>query len=146
MLRLVQLTGYETRRPHQLSGGQQQRIALARALVSTPQVLLLDEPLGALDKRLRQQMQTELKQIQQEVGITTVFVIHDQEEALAFYAIVWPSSITAKSCRSVRPTKFTSGRERVSPRNSSVLRTSCVADGTRRTRRYFLSGGGRHLH
>ncbi|MGC1560764.1 MAG: ABC transporter ATP-binding protein, partial [Bradyrhizobium sp.] len=82
MLRLVQLTGYETRRPHQLSGGQQQRIALARALVSTPRVLLLDEPLGALDKRLRQQMQTELKQIQQEVGITTVFVTHDQEEAL----------------------------------------------------------------
>ena len=82
MLRLVQLPGYEARRPHQLSGGQQQRVALARALVSTPQVLLLDEPLGALDKRLRQQMQTELKQIQQEVGITTVFVTHDQEEAL----------------------------------------------------------------
>jgi spermidine/putrescine ABC transporter ATP-binding subunit len=82
MLKLVQLTGYEARRPHQLSGGQQQRVALARALVSNPRILLLDEPLGALDKRLRQQMQTELKQIQQKVGITTIFVTHDQEEAL----------------------------------------------------------------
>jgi spermidine/putrescine ABC transporter ATP-binding subunit len=82
MLRLVQLDGYEARRPNQLSGGQQQRVALARALVATPRVLLLDEPLGALDKGLRQQMQTELKQIQREVGITTVFVTHDQEEAL----------------------------------------------------------------
>ena len=72
----------EARTPRQLSGGQQQRIALARALVTRPQLLLLDEPLGALDKRLRQQMQIELKQIQREVGITTVFVTHDQEEAL----------------------------------------------------------------
>ena len=69
-------------RPRQLSGGQQQRVALARALVTRPKLLLLDEPLGALDKRLRQQMQIELKQIQREVGITTVFVTHDQEEAL----------------------------------------------------------------
>jgi len=83
LLRLVRLGGYEARRPQQLSGGQQQRVALARALSATPRVLLLDEPLGALDKRLRQQMQTELKQIQKEVGITTVFVTHDQEEALA---------------------------------------------------------------
>ncbi len=82
MLELVQLSGYERRRPRQLSGGQQQRVALARALVSRPRVLLLDEPLGALDRRLRQQMQIELKQIQHEVGITTVFVTHDQEEAL----------------------------------------------------------------
>ena len=82
MLELVRLSGYEGRRPRQLSGGQQQRIALARALVSRPRVLLLDEPLGALDKSLRQQMQIELKQIQREVGITTVFVTHDQEEAL----------------------------------------------------------------
>ncbi|MEJ8570627.1 ABC transporter ATP-binding protein [Microbaculum marinum] len=82
MLRLVQLTGYGGRRPDQLSGGQQQRVALARALVSRPRVLLLDEPLGALDKALRQQMQVELRQIQQEVGITTILVTHDQEEAL----------------------------------------------------------------
>ena len=82
MLALVQLDGYEERRPGQLSGGQQQRVALARALVTRPRVLLLDEPLGALDKRLRRQMQVELRQIQREVGITTVFVTHDQEEAL----------------------------------------------------------------
>ena len=82
VLELVQLGGYGQRRPRQLSGGQQQRVALARALVSNPRVLLLDEPLGALDKSLRQQMQVELRQIQREVGITTVFVTHDQEEAL----------------------------------------------------------------
>ena len=82
MLALVQLDGLERRRPAQLSGGQQQRVALARALVTRPRVLLLDEPLGALDKRLRRQMQVELRQIQREVGITTVFVTHDQEEAL----------------------------------------------------------------
>ena len=82
MLALVQLEGFEGRRPGQLSGGQQQRVALARALITRPRVLLLDEPLGALDKRLRRQMQVELRQIQREVGITTVFVTHDQEEAL----------------------------------------------------------------
>jgi spermidine/putrescine ABC transporter ATP-binding subunit len=82
MLDLVRLSGLEDRRPRQLSGGQQQRVALARALVTRPRVLLLDEPLGALDKRLRQQMQIELRQIQREVGITTIFVTHDQEEAL----------------------------------------------------------------
>jgi spermidine/putrescine ABC transporter ATP-binding subunit len=82
MLGLVRLAGFEQRRPRQLSGGQQQRVGLARALVTRPRVLLLDEPLGALDKRLRQQMQIELRQIQREVGITTIFVTHDQEEAL----------------------------------------------------------------
>jgi len=82
ILGLVRLAGFEERRPRQLSGGQQQRVALARALVTKPRVLLLDEPLGALDKRLRQQMQIELRQIQREVGITTIFVTHDQEEAL----------------------------------------------------------------
>ncbi len=79
---LVQLEGLESRRSTQLSGGQQQRVALARALVNSPKVLLLDEPLGALDLKLRQQMQRELKQLQREVGITFVFVTHDQEEAL----------------------------------------------------------------
>jgi spermidine/putrescine ABC transporter ATP-binding subunit len=82
MLDLVRLGGFQERRPRELSGGQQQRVALARALITRPRVLLLDEPLGALDKRLRQEMQIELKQIQREVGITTIFVTHDQEEAL----------------------------------------------------------------
>jgi spermidine/putrescine transport system ATP-binding protein len=81
-LALVHLEGYERRKPSQLSGGQQQRVALARALVNRPQVLLLDEPLGALDLKLRRQLQLELKRIQAEVGITFVYVTHDQEEAL----------------------------------------------------------------
>jgi putative spermidine/putrescine transport system ATP-binding protein len=81
-LDMVRLSGYGDRRPGQLSGGQRQRVALARAIVNRPAVLLLDEPLGALDLKLRQQMQFELKQIQQEVGITFVYVTHDQEEAL----------------------------------------------------------------
>ncbi|QCK85559.1 ABC transporter ATP-binding protein [Phreatobacter aquaticus] len=82
-LALVALTGYEDRKPGQLSGGQQQRVALARATVIKPPVLLCDEPLGALDRKLRQQMQFELKQLQKELGVTLVFVTHDQEEALA---------------------------------------------------------------
>ncbi|MER6915412.1 ABC transporter ATP-binding protein [Streptomyces sp. NPDC000594] len=83
MLDLVQLGDFARRRPHQLSGGQQQRVAVARALINHPQVLLLDEPLGALDLKLRRQMQLELKRIQTEVGITFVHVTHDQEEAMA---------------------------------------------------------------
>jgi putative spermidine/putrescine transport system ATP-binding protein len=82
-LEMVRLGGYEERRPGQLSGGQRQRVALARALVNRPRVLLLDEPLGALDLKLRQEMQHELRTLQQEVGITFVYVTHDQEEALA---------------------------------------------------------------
>jgi spermidine/putrescine transport system ATP-binding protein len=82
MLSLVRLSGLEGRYPRQLSGGQQQRVALARALVTDPKVLLLDEPLGALDRRLRQEMQVELKDIQRETGVTAIFVTHDQEEAL----------------------------------------------------------------
>ncbi|MBR0949086.1 ABC transporter ATP-binding protein [Bradyrhizobium canariense] len=82
-LAMVELSGLEERRPAQLSGGQQQRVALARAIVIAPRVLLCDEPLGALDKKLRQQMQFELKQLQKKLGLTLVFVTHDQEEALA---------------------------------------------------------------
>jgi spermidine/putrescine transport system ATP-binding protein len=82
MLELVELPGFEKRKPNQISGGQAQRVALARALINRPRVLLLDEPLGALDLRLRKQMQVELKRIQQEIGITFIYVTHDQEEAM----------------------------------------------------------------
>jgi spermidine/putrescine transport system ATP-binding protein len=81
-LRLVQLEEYANRKPEQLSGGQRQRIAIARALVNNPKVLLLDEPLGALDQKLRKQMQVELKHLQKQLGVTFIFVTHDQEEAL----------------------------------------------------------------
>jgi spermidine/putrescine transport system ATP-binding protein len=82
VMKLVDLEGFQERKPGQMSGGQQQRVALARALVNSPKVLLLDEPLGALDLKLRKQMQLELKRIQQEVGITFIYVTHDQEEAM----------------------------------------------------------------
>jgi putative spermidine/putrescine transport system ATP-binding protein len=82
-LKRVALAGYESRRPAQLSGGEQQRVALARALVVRPPVLLCDEPLGALDRKLRQSMQFELKQLQKDLGVTLIFVTHDQEEAMA---------------------------------------------------------------
>ena len=82
MLRLVQLEGYESRMPDSLSGGQRQRVAIARAVVLAPHILLLDEPLGALDLQLRRQMQTELKALQEKLGITFIYITHDQEEAL----------------------------------------------------------------
>ena len=83
VLRLVDLAGMEERRPRQLSGGQQQRVALARVLIYRPQVVLMDEPLGALDRNLRQQMQLEIKRLHEELGLTIVYVTHDQSEALA---------------------------------------------------------------
>lgn len=81
-LTLVQLEGYEKRMPHELSGGQRQRVAIARAVVNRPRILLLDEPLGALDLQLRRQMQSELKKLQKQLGITFIYITHDQEEAL----------------------------------------------------------------
>jgi len=88
MLCMLHLSDFENRYPNQLSGGQQQRVALARALVTKPSVLLLDEPLGALDKKLREEMQIELRAIQKRLGITTIFVTHDQEEALTMSDII----------------------------------------------------------
>ena len=82
-LKLVRLDGLQDRRPSQLSGGQQQRVALARAIVFKPDILLLDEPLGALDRKLREELQVELKQLQRSLGVTTLLVTHDQEEALS---------------------------------------------------------------
>lgn len=81
-LELIQLSGYEKRMPSELSGGQKQRVAIARAIVNNPQVLLLDEPLGALDLQLRRQMQLELKKLQKQLGITFIYITHDQEEAI----------------------------------------------------------------
>ena len=86
-LKLVNLDGYEKRMPNQLSGGQQQRIAIARAIVNEPKLLLLDEPLGALDLKLRQDMQYELIRLKNELGITFIYVTHDQEEALTLSLI-----------------------------------------------------------
>ena len=82
VLKMVQLEGYEKRKPDELSGGQRQRVAIARAVINQPQVLLLDEPLGALDLKLRRQMQTELKSLQKKLGITFIYITHDQEEAI----------------------------------------------------------------
>jgi putative spermidine/putrescine transport system ATP-binding protein len=106
MLELVQLTGFAGRKPSQLSGGQRQRVALARALINHPKVLLLDEPLGALDLKLRQQMQIELKTIQKRVGITFIFVTHDQEEAITMSDRIAVFN-QGKSNRLERPLKFT---------------------------------------
>jgi spermidine/putrescine transport system ATP-binding protein len=96
MLEMVDLPGYERRQPAQLSGGQQQRVALARALVNQPKLLLLDEPMSALDAKLRRQMQVELKRIQSQVGITFIYVTHDQEEAMTMsdrLAVMWHGKI-----------------------------------------------------
>ena len=87
MLDLIQLPGFENRMPNQLSGGQKQRIATARALINKPDIILLDEPLGALDLKLRKQMQVKLKELQQKLGITFVYVTHDQEEALNMHCL-----------------------------------------------------------
>ncbi len=102
-LELVKLGGYGDRRPGQLSGGQRQRVALARAIVNKPKVLLLDEPLGALDLKLREQMQEELKALQRTLGITFIFVTHDQGEALSMADRVAVFNFGQPACRSARP-------------------------------------------
>ena len=116
MLELVQLKNFGRRKPHQMSGGQRQRVAIARALVNNPKVLLLDEPLGALDLKLRKQMQMELKHLQQKLGITFVYVTHDQEEALTMsdrIAVMNNGSIeqigTAREIYERPKTKFVAG-------------------------------------
>ena len=105
MLELVRLPGYGARRIWELSGGQQQRVALARALINRPTVLLLDEPLAALDRKLRREMQIELQNLQREVGITFVLVTHDQEEALSMSDTHLHHARRAASCRTARPTR-----------------------------------------
>ena len=146
MLALVQLQGYEQRRPGQLSGGQQQRVALARALVTRPRVLLLDEPLGALDKRLRRRMQIELRQIQREVGITTVFVTHDQEEALTLSDRIAILDTGRESSSPDRRKRSTSVRGRCSRPTSSATPTSSPGGCPCATAACGRSSGERAVH
>ena len=129
LLRVVALEGLERRRPRQLSGGQQQRVALARALVNKPAALLLDEPLGALDVKLRKQMQFELKRIQHELGTTFVYVTHDQEEALAMSDRIAVMNGAASS-RSVGRARSTSTPRPPSSPTSSARSTPSTCGST----------------
>jgi spermidine/putrescine transport system ATP-binding protein len=143
VLELTQLTGFEKRKPAQMSGGQQQRVALARALVNRPRALLLDEPLGALDLRLRRQLQLELKRIQQEVGITFVHVTHDQEEAMTMADEIAVMNAGRVEQRGSAVELY----ER--PRTSFVagfLGTSNLLEGTMVGPGQFQTRGGRRLH
>ena len=125
MLELVRLGGFGKRKPHELSGGQQQRVALARALILSPDVLLLDEPLGALDAKLRRELQVELKSIQREVGITFLYVTHDQEEALTMSdRLAVMAERPRRAARHLRGRSTSVPRRRSSP-TSSASRTSC---------------------
>jgi putrescine transport system ATP-binding protein len=129
MLSLVQLSDLGHRKPHQLSGGQRQRVALARSLAKHPKVLLLDEPLGALDKKLREHTQFEIANIQYKTGITFVVVTHDQEEAMTL--AVSRSWIAASSARSARRPRSTNIRIRASSPASSA-RSTCMTARSRR--------------
>lgn len=123
-LEIAGLSGFGGRKPRELSGGQQQRVALCRALVYRPPVILMDEPLGALDKKLRDQLQVEIKSIQQELGLTVIYVTHDQEEALVMsdrIAVMRNGLIEQFDT----PASCSSGRRRRSWRTSSARRTSC---------------------
>ena len=119
----VKLEGYEERRPAELSGGQQQRVALARAIVIRPPVLLCDEPLGALDRKLRQAMQVELKELQRALGVTLVFVTHDQEEALAMSDRIGVMNAGRLEQVGARRPRSTIGRGRASSPSSSARST-----------------------
>ena len=120
MLALVQMDGFARRRPHELSGGQQQRVALARALAKMPKLLLLDEPLAALDRKLREETRLELIRIQERVGITFLVVTHDQEEAMSMAEPHRGDGSRARSCRSAAAPRSTSGRTRaLSPISSA---------------------------
>ena len=127
MLRLVRMENLKNRRPSQISGGQQQRVALARALAPRPSVLLLDEPLSALDLKLRKDMQIELKRLQHETGITFIFVTHDQEEALTMSDRIAVMSRGA-FCRSARRARSTTGPPSASSPTSSARPIFSKAD------------------
>ena len=124
MLEIVRMSEFAKRRPSQLSGGQQQRVALARALVNKPSALLLDEPLAALDLKLRQAMQLELKRIQRDTAVTFIFVTHDQQEALTMSDRIAVMS-RGRSSRSARRRRSTTGRRASSSPASSGRPTCC---------------------
>ena len=117
------MSAFAKRRPNQLSGGQQQRVALARALILNPKVLLLDEPLGALDAKLRKRLQIELKALQEEVGITFIYVTHDQEEALTMSDRIAVMSQGTRRAGRARPRRSTRRPRRPTWRTSSACRT-----------------------
>ena len=128
ILDIVKMGGYGARQPHQLSGGQRQRVALARALVKRPKLLLLDEPLAALDKKLREHTQFELLNIQQRLGVTFIVVTHDQEEAMTLGAAPRGHEPRADCRRSARRRTSTSSRRRASSPISSA-RSTCSRGG-----------------
>ena len=127
MLNLVKLTEFARRKPHQLSGGQKQRVALARAVVKKPKVLLLDEPLGALDRKLREQTQFELVNIQESLGLTFVIVTHDQDEAMTVSTRMAIMDRGPGPCRSALPARSTSTRIHATSPTSWARRTSSRA-------------------
>ncbi|MGH9677326.1 MAG: ABC transporter ATP-binding protein, partial [Candidatus Acidiferrum sp.] len=136
-LNMVKMTEFANSRPSRLSGGQQQRVALARALVNRPQLLLLDEPLSALDANLRKEMQSELKSLQREIGITFLFVTHDQEEAMALSDRFAP----ALSSKWLRRAKSTRAQRRPTPRVSSGKPMFCTVKYAEASQLAALSAG-----
>ncbi|MBI1383995.1 MAG: polyamine ABC transporter ATP-binding protein [Rhizobiales bacterium] len=148
MLDLVQLPNFEDRYPNQLSGGQQQRVALARSLVTNPSVLLLDEPLGALDKNLRETMQFELRRIQHTLGITTILVTHDQEEALTLSdrVVVMNQGRILQAGTPEEVYEFPTSRFVSEFLGTSNLFDGVLGEGVGSDRREFVIGSGGHRH